>query len=65
MDQVFSFARWVGAKVVFCSVLLEESRSVTVDIVGEGEKKISLSNLQHFILQSWVNEFFEVHLGEF
>ena len=51
MDQVLPPACWVLAEIVICSVLLEESCSVTVDTVGEGEKMISLSNLGLFLLR--------------
>ena len=62
LDQVLPLACRVGAKIVFCSVLLEESRSITVDTVGEGEKQIPLLNLQYFVLESWINKFFKVYL---
>ena len=46
-------------------LLLEESCSVAIDAMGEGEKQIPLFNLQHFVLESWIHKFFEIHLGIF
>jgi hypothetical protein len=45
LDMVLPPACWVGAMIVFSSILLKESRSVTVDTMGEGEKQIYLFNL--------------------
>ena len=62
LDQVFPPACCVGAKIVVCSALLEESQSVAVNTMGKGEKEISLFNLQDLVSDSRIYKFFEVDL---
>ena len=52
MDQVPLPASWVLAEIVLCSILLEETCSVAIDAMGEGEKQIYLLSLQDFVLKS-------------
>ena len=52
VGKVFPPPCWVGAKIIIYYVLLKESRSATVDTAVEGEKQISLYDLQNFILES-------------
>ena len=61
LDQVLSSACCVGAKIIISSILQEESGSVAVYSMGEGEEKISLLYFQHLTVDSWVDKVLKVY----